>query len=313
MFENTIVKYLLKVPSTPFPEAKSSDSTLEAINENVPKGPELVPLNLPSIYSSNHNRLFIIGAGLSRTGTEAMATAMEILIGGRSYHGGTSLVIGGIAKEGSLWNDSKGILNLDKIFDSRDDGIVYNSTFDVPGIFHIEQLMNHYPNYRVILTKRNSAEEWADSVISTISPMNRQLRLLDRITFHRVGPIHRALEFVDKYSLSRELGLGVDETSRDQLIQVYNKHLEHVRKIVPADRLIEFEIGSGWKALCDGLNLPIPLIPFPRKNTRDKFRWRSTVGVCKTFAKNHWPQLSCIGIMSIFSLYVIINQIIGLF
>lgn len=47
-----------------------------------------------------------------------------------------------------------------------------------------------------------------------------------------------------------------------------------MRKIVPRERLLEVELGSGWEPLCKFLGKGIPSQPFPRVNeaaARDKF------------------------------------------
>ena len=39
---------------------------------------------------------------------------------------------------------------------------------------------------------------------------------------------------------------------------IYFRHNDYVRKLVPKDRLLEFEPGTGWKPLCDILGRDIP-------------------------------------------------------
>lgn len=224
-----------------------------------------------------------------------MTAAVEILMHSPSYHGGSAIVANGMLKEGALWKRPDGSDPLlDKIFDAREDGIVYSSSFDIPGNNYIRQMMDRYPNYRVILTKRRSAEEWADSVMNTVVPMNNKLRSIDRAFCGKVKPIHRALEFGDAYFPGAIAGFTSENATHEKLVKVYNEHLEKVRKLVPADRLIEFNAGDGWEPLCEGLGIPVPSIPFPRKNERNGFKWRLGWGSCKTFSKNHWPQLLCV-------------------
>lgn len=47
-----------------------------------------------------------------------------------------------------------------------------------------------------------------------------------------------------------------------------------MRKIVPQERLLEVELGSGWEPLCKFLDKRIPNQPFPHVNeaaARDRF------------------------------------------
>ena len=34
---------------------------------------------------------------------------------------------------------------------------------------------------------------------------------------------------------------------------VYHEHYERIRRLVPSERLLNYELGSGWKPLCDFL------------------------------------------------------------
>ncbi len=45
-----------------------------------------------------------------------------------------------------------------------------------------------------------------------------------------------------------------------------------MRKTVPAERLLVYEVNTGWKPLCDFLGVPVPEKPFPHINERRSFR-----------------------------------------
>jgi hypothetical protein len=62
-------------------------------------------------------------------------------------------------------------------------------------------------------------------------------------------------------------------TDRRQSIAVYQAHLEEVRRTVPAERLLVFDVKEGWEPLCRFLGRPVPEdVPFPRLNDRLFFR-----------------------------------------
>ena len=46
----------------------------------------------------------------------------------------------------------------------------------------------------------------------------------------------------------------------------YDKHYEHVRSLVPKDRLLEYYVKDGWEPLCKFLHVDHPEIEFPRGN-----------------------------------------------
>ena len=58
-------------------------------------------------------------------------------------------------------------------------------------------------------------------------------------------------------------------------IEVFRRHNEEVRRDVPADRLLVFEVKEGWGPLCSFLGVPVPEgRPFPRLNDAEEFRSR---------------------------------------
>ena len=48
-----------------------------------------------------------------------------------------------------------------------------------------------------------------------------------------------------------------------------------VRASVPADRLLVYEMGSGWDPLCAFLGVPVPDEPYPSENSRAAFAQRA--------------------------------------
>ena len=62
---------------------------------------------------------------------------------------------------------------------------------------------------------------------------------------------------------------------RPHAVAVFNRHNEEVRRVVPADRLLVFEVKQGWEPLCAFLGVPVPPgKPFPNLNDAAQFRGR---------------------------------------
>ncbi len=57
-------------------------------------------------------------------------------------------------------------------------------------------------------------------------------------------------------------------------IDVYARHNQAVRDEISAERLLVYEIGSGWEPLCTFLDCALPDQPYPRSNTREEFNDR---------------------------------------
>jgi hypothetical protein len=54
----------------------------------------------------------------------------------------------------------------------------------------------------------------------------------------------------------------------------YDRHYEHVRSLVPKDRLLEYYVKGGWEPLCKFLHVDHPDVEFPRGNTTDTLNKR---------------------------------------
>lgn len=73
-----------------------------------------------------------------------------------------------------------------------------------------------------------------------------------------------------------------------------------MRNLVPKERLLEVELGSGWEPLCKFLGKPIPKEPFPHVNeaaARDKF----TLNILRKAAMAWAGIFTVIGIISYFT------------
>lgn len=53
--------------------------------------------------------------------------------------------------------------------------------------------------------------------------------------------------------------------------KAYKNHSEHVRRVVPKERLLEYEIEEGWEPLCRFLGKEVPVEGFPWVNDTGEF------------------------------------------
>lgn len=61
---------------------------------------------------------------------------------------------------------------------------------------------------------------------------------------------------------------------RKHCIEVFNKHVDEVKRVVPKDRLLCFDVKQGWGPLCAFLNKTQPKTPFPKGNETAQFEKR---------------------------------------
>jgi len=200
--------------------------------------------------------LRVVGAGLGRTGTNSLKLALERLTGGPCYH-----MIELFANPGDLaqW---RGALHGDPP-DWRTFPAGYTATVDWPACAFWAGLAGAHPDAIVLLSVRDSAEQWWRSFEATI-----------HAELSRPVPPDRP-EWAERRQVTLEM---LDRTftpgwrERDGAMAGYEAHNAAVRETVPAGRLVEWRAGDGWEPICAALGVPVPEEPFPHVNTTAEFQ-----------------------------------------
>ena len=58
---------------------------------------------------------------------------------------------------------------------------------------------------------------------------------------------------------------------KEHAIRAFNAHNEDVRRSVPPEQLLVYEVAQGWGPLCAFLEVPVPSTPYPKANTTEEF------------------------------------------
>ena len=193
--------------------------------------------------------LQVIGAGLGRTGTASLKLALQQLLGGRCYH--MSECFGRSANPPQWLQAAEGRPDWDQIFDG------YVATVDYPACGFWRELMDHYPDAKVLLSVRD-ADRWFESTGETI--LSEGIREIAGMTPDKA--------FFDATVFRDYEGHFGD---RAFITDYFRRHNSAVVAGVPAERLLVYEVGQGWDPLCAFLGLPVPETPFPHVNTRTDF------------------------------------------
>ena len=130
---------------------------------------------------------------------------------------------------------------------------------DWPACSFYKELMQEYPEAKILLNVRDP-EKWYDSMFETIWAIQPAFPFW-------FPPVVRKIhdEIIWEGNLK-----GVFE-NREKAIEVYKAWMEEVKRSVPAERLLVYDVKEGWKPLCDFLGLPAPDRPFPHINERRGF------------------------------------------
>jgi hypothetical protein len=212
----------------------------------------------------------IIGAGFGRTGTMSLKAALEQVGFGPCYHMSEVIhhpehaevwMAAGAGRPGAL----DGLL--------RD----YPSAVDFPACNFYAELLERHPDAKVVLTVRD-ADKWYESCIKTIHAISQDVPV--RWVGHLVPRVGKGLRMAN--ALVWKGTFGGRFRDKEHAIAVYHRHNEEVRRRVPADKLLVFDVAEGWEPLCRFLGVPVPGVPFPRLNDMAEFqkRVRLTKATC---------------------------------
>lgn len=194
--------------------------------------------------------LKVIGTGFGRTGTDSMREALEYLGFGPCHH--MRELINHEAHEMNWRRLHAGAApDWDLLLGA------YGSCIDWPSAHYWPQLMLAYPEAKMLLTWRSS-ESWWTSFEKTILP-----RLLADTETEETAP---GSQLIPQHVF------GGKPMVREHCISVYEANVAAVKKCVPADRLLVYVLGDGWRPLCDFLEVDVPEIDFPRSNSTAEFQ-----------------------------------------
>ena len=203
----------------------------------------------------------VIGAGFGRTGTLSLKKAFELAGLGPCYHMEDMIKY---PKHIDIWTAAAQgkHVNWDDIFAD------YQSSLDFPASLFYRELLDKYPDAKVVLTVRGP-ERWYQSMYDTAYTM---MQLNTPAWFKKYVPQYK--RFADLIDLLIWNGLFSGKfAERDHAIQIFNQHIEQVKQNVPADKLLIFRVKEGWKPLADFLGFPVPEgVPFPYVNDHETVR-----------------------------------------
>ena len=139
----------------------------------------------------------------------------------------------------------------------------YAATVDWPSCRYYRELAERYPEARVILTERDP-DRWFDSTQATIFREHTSENLAKRD-----DPWARmVLTIVNRNTFNH------GQNDRAIATRVFREHNAEVRRTIPAERLLEYQVSDGWQPLCAFLGVPVPAEPFPTVNTTEEFQAR---------------------------------------
>lgn len=210
----------------------------------------------------------LIGAGLPRTGTLTQKLAFEALGLAPCYHWVN--VLADLPTQLPLWNRAlDGEAPWDEVFAGQ------RSSTDWPGGYFYRELMEAYPDAKVLLSVRDG-ESWEPSFRETIVNMSFGESVMPLVSRARaqIDPMWASyLALVDRMFWGPQ-GTFANGHEPQQLIEQMHAHNEQVKRTVPPERLLVWRVTDGWEPLCEFLGVAVPDEPLPHANDRATFLGR---------------------------------------
>ncbi|KAJ0114068.1 hypothetical protein N8I77_007123 [Diaporthe amygdali] len=208
----------------------------------------------------------VLVLGLCRTGTMSVRTALRSLGYLETYHMRAASTE--TPRDCELWMQAiKAKWDGEGKFDKEDwDQLLGHcqAVCDLPAAAFAPELIAAYPNAKVILTTRDP-ESWHKSTSKTI---------YQGIT----DPTSQVISHFDwAFSLYRPMLVTLwdrlfEGDFENRGVEVFKRHYDLVRELVPPERLLEYDVGDGWGPLCEFLGEDRPAAPFPYTNTISDFQ-----------------------------------------
>lgn len=198
--------------------------------------------------------LRVVGAGLPRTGTHSLKLALERLLGGPCCH--MSALPGHPFNLGDRWDAA--IAGRPTDWNVLMNGFV--AAVDWPASACWRELSEAFPEALVLLSTRQDARTWYESVEATIMPYARMSMQPD-------GSEGRSL--IDLFERFTGVTTWDDPAT---LMAAHDRHNAEVRATIPGDRLLDWRASDGWSPICRALGLSEPDEPFPWVNRREEWR-----------------------------------------
>ena len=203
--------------------------------------------------------LELIGAGYGRTGTLSVYTALNQL-GFPCYHMFEVMKARHVPFWHKVANMPPGTPHAwETVFAN------YKAAVDFPASCVWRELLDAYPNARVLLTFHPKGPgAWYDSAIETIYQASGSWHA--RVLWLLVPASRKFGDMLDKLIWQRTLKGTMP--NRSKALAQYEAHMAEVKASVPPERLLVYSVDQGWAPLCAFLGVPVPDTPFPNVNDR---------------------------------------------
>jgi hypothetical protein len=208
----------------------------------------------------------MIGVGFGRTGTMSLKAALEELGAGPCFH--MIDLIMGENKERDLeyWvriADGEAV-DWDEVFEP------WESTVDWPAASKWRELVDAFPDIPVLLNVRDF-DGFYKSCTNTILAVKQAAQAGELAQdANRDQPAPELWGAIEKLIWQGDFQGRFED--KEWVRGMYYDRIETIKREVPSDRLVYWELGDGWEPLADALGVDVPDAPFPHLHDTNEFR-----------------------------------------
>ena len=84
--------------------------------------------------------------------------------------------------------------------------------------------------------------------------------------------------------------------AKSNALVAYRKHYADIRATVPKERMLEYQLGSGWEPLCKFLGKEVPSVPFPHRNEAATLENAFSAVIAKAFKNSLFNIAAVVGV-----------------
>lgn len=133
------------------------------------------------------------------------------------------------------------------------------------GANYVEELLEAYPDARVVVTERDYDSWWRSYEKQCVDKLWGVSGIDTIAAVMAVLTGYRGVQAMQKQLLGI-FGARTGDEIKKNARTYHREYYEHVRRIVPPERRLEYKLGDGWGPLCEFLGMEVPDVPFPRIN-----------------------------------------------
>mmetsp|Transcript_103236 Transcript_103236/g.301118 ORF Transcript_103236/g.301118 Transcript_103236/m.301118 type:complete len:275 (-) Transcript_103236:59-883(-) len=199
----------------------------------------------------------VIGAGTTRSGTQTLRAALAIL----GYNAAHEEILFNLTVR-KKWLDWLHGGPFEPAVQTLLNSGMDATTGDDPWGFAYKEMMQRFPNAKVILTSHpRGAEGWMASVERALPRKFTQY-----INGHENGWADYWRFVFEGCALIRNCRINetMTDAKREACMANYRDYIDEVRRTVPPGRLLDYQVTQGWGPLAKFLGVPEPRAAFPK-------------------------------------------------